>query len=98
MAARPNRKKAPLTDYQRSQVEQIAAWKSLPPDPLTELWSIIARPLARLVGALTPDRLVEIAIEKADDLAATCRRARRHQAPHGRGFARRVEAAFARRL
>ena len=70
MAARPNRKKAPLTDYQRSQVEQIAAWKSLPPDPLTELWSIIARPLARLVGALTPDRLVEIAIEKADDLAA----------------------------
>jgi EcsC protein family len=62
-----SRKKARLTDYEAKQVDNIAAWKSQPPNPLSEMWSIITKPAAKLVGAVIPEPLVQYAVERADD-------------------------------
>jgi hypothetical protein len=58
-----------LTRYEAGQVEQIAAWKSLPPNPFSELLRKITLPTAWLVEQLIPDSLVRAAIEKAYNLA-----------------------------
>ena len=58
-----------LTDHEAGQVRQIAAWKSEPPNPLSELWKIITQPGAKVLGMVIPDGLARAAIEKADDVA-----------------------------
>jgi EcsC protein family len=58
-----------LTDYEAEQVRQIAAWKSEPPNPLSELWRIVTQPGAKVLEMVIPDRLVRAAIEKTDDAA-----------------------------
>ncbi len=69
MKRRAHKDQGHLTDYEAQQVEQIAAWKSEPPNPLSELWRIVTRPAARALELVIPDALVRAAIEKADDLA-----------------------------
>ena len=80
MTVRARSRKARLTAYEKQQVEQIAAWKSRPPDPFTELWSALTLPVTRILARVVPRRLVETMVEKADDVAALLGRARRHQA------------------
>src|ERR1700729_3324142 len=58
-----------LTDHEAGQVRQIAAWKSEPPNPLSELWKIITQPGAKVLGMVIPNGLARAAIEKADDVA-----------------------------
>ncbi len=58
-----------LTDYEAEQVRHIAAWKSEPPNPLSELWGIIAKPAAKALEFVIPDSLARAAIEKIDDTA-----------------------------
>jgi hypothetical protein len=69
MKRRAQRDQGRLTDYEAEQVEQIAAWKSEPPNPLSELWRIVTQPGAKVLEMIIPDRLVRAAIEKADDAA-----------------------------
>lgn len=57
--------RAKLTAYETEQVQQIAAWKSKPPHPMSELFKRIALPAARYVEKVIPDDLVRVAIEKA---------------------------------
>jgi EcsC protein family len=68
-SARSDSAKTPLTAYEAEQVRQIAAWKSLPPNPLSELWKIVSLPAARALERLIPDQVVRIAIEKAYELS-----------------------------
>ena len=60
-------KRSELTAYEEEQVRRIAAWKSEPPNPLTELWKRISLPVARAIEKIIPDRMVRVAIEKAYD-------------------------------
>jgi EcsC protein family len=69
MATRTQRPK--LTSYEAEQVRQIAAWKSEPPNPLSELWKRITMPVASAVERLLPDRAVRVAITKAYDVSET---------------------------
>jgi hypothetical protein len=59
-----------LTDYEKAQVEQIAAWKSEPPNPFSEMFKTITLRGARVVERVIPDSVVEAAIARAYDLAA----------------------------
>src|SRR5215471_6186258 len=68
MSTRTNTKKAELTAYEAEQVRQIAAWKSEPPNPLSELWRLITLPGTKLVEKITPDTVVRAAIEKSYDV------------------------------
>ncbi len=61
---------AKLTPYEAKQVRRIAAWKSHPPNPLSELWKRILMPVAHVVERLIPDALVRSAIEKAYDASS----------------------------
>jgi hypothetical protein len=54
-----------LTPYESAQIEQIARWKSTPPNPFSELFKQITLRGADLVEKLTPDKWVVTAIEKA---------------------------------
>jgi EcsC protein family len=69
---RSSRKK--LTAYEAEQVDEIARWKSQPPNPLAELWNLVALQAAKAVTFLLPDVLVRSAIEAsykaAEKLAA----------------------------
>jgi EcsC protein family len=58
-----------LTDHEAQQVEQIAAWKSEPPNPLSELWGMIAKPVAKALQFVIPNALARAAIERTDDAA-----------------------------
>src|SRR4051794_40529771 len=63
-----------VTDYESRQMEEIAAWKSEYPNPFGELFRRAARPLARVVEHVIPDRIALVAIEaayRASDLTAT---------------------------
>jgi hypothetical protein len=63
-----------LTDYERAQVEKIAAWKAEFPNPFGELFRRVAQPVADVIEYIVPDRLALGAIEaayKAADRAAT---------------------------
>ena len=57
------------TAYEAEQIRRIAAWKSEPPNPLSELWKMLTLPGARALEKVIPDRIVRVAIEKADDTA-----------------------------
>jgi hypothetical protein len=54
-----------LTAYETEQVRQIAAWKSKPPNPLSELVKKITLTGAKYVEKVIPDDLVRVATEKA---------------------------------
>jgi hypothetical protein len=56
-----------LTPYEAEQIRRIAAWKSEPPNPLSELWKRIALPAARAIERIIPDRVVRAAIMKSYD-------------------------------
>lgn len=70
MSRRTKTERSHLTEYEAEQVRRIAAWKSEPPNPLTELWSLVTKPAARAVEKIIPDRLVEMTVERLDDAAA----------------------------
>ena len=57
------------TAYEAEQIRRIAAWKSEPPNPLSELWKMLTLPGARALEKVIPDRIVRVAIERADDTA-----------------------------
>jgi hypothetical protein len=59
-----------LTSYEADQVAEIAAWKSEPPNPISELWQRMMLAGANVVEKLIPDRLVSVAIEESYDVAA----------------------------
>jgi hypothetical protein len=69
MKTRAETARAPLTAYESEQVQQIAAWKSRPPNAFSEMWKRMILPGARLVEKLIPDRLVQAAIERSYDMA-----------------------------
>ena len=54
-----------LTPYESEQIEQIARWKSTPPNPFSELFKQITMLGADFVEKLTPDKWVVTTIEKA---------------------------------
>jgi hypothetical protein len=56
-----------MTPYEADQVRRIAAWKSEPPNPLSELWKRLSLPAARAIDRIIPDRAVQAAITKAYD-------------------------------
>jgi EcsC protein family len=58
-----------LTAYESEQVRRIAAWKSKPPNPVSEMWKRLILPGARLVEKIIPDTLVLAAIEESYDIA-----------------------------
>jgi hypothetical protein len=62
-ATRPRRSE--LTAYEAEQVRRIAAWKSKPPNPLSELWKRISLPVAGAIEKLIPDRVVRAAVMSA---------------------------------
>ena len=70
MSTATRTKTAKLTPYEARQVRRIAAWKSRPPNPLTELWKRIIMPVAHVVERLIPDAVVRSAIEKAYDASS----------------------------
>ena len=78
-----------------SRVRRIAAWKSEPPNPLTELWKRISLPAAREVERLIPDGSVRAAIIKAYDVSESARRPGGDQASGRRAGPRRAEAQAA---
>jgi EcsC protein family len=65
MSAPTKAARSKLTPYESEQVEQIAAWKSTPPNPFSELFKRITIRGADLVEKLTPDKWVVTTIEKA---------------------------------
>jgi hypothetical protein len=67
MTTETNVAKAKLTPYESDQVEQIAAWKSSPPNPFSELFKAITMPVADRVEKIIPDELVRVAVEKSYD-------------------------------
>jgi hypothetical protein len=69
MNARPETGRTELTAYESEQVQKIAAWKSQPPNPLSELWKRITIPGARAVEKFVPKRVVRGVIEKSYDAA-----------------------------
>ena len=69
MNAQPETGRTELTAYESEQVQQIAAWKSLPPNPLSELWKRITIPGARVVERFIPKRVVRAVIEKSYDVS-----------------------------
>jgi hypothetical protein len=58
---------ARLTAYEAEQVRRIAAWKSEPPNPLTELWKRLSLPVASAIEKLIPDPVVRAAVAAAYD-------------------------------
>src|SRR5258707_7585367 len=73
---------AELTEYEAEQVEQIARWKAEHPNILSELFRMVAQPVARAVEQVIPDPVFQRAIEvtyrvaqKAADPALVVRQA-----------------------
>ena len=62
--------RARLTPYESSQVEQIAAWKSRPPNALAEIIRRVTHPVADLAEKVIPDAVVRAAIDQSFALAA----------------------------
>ncbi len=58
-----------LTPYESAQIRRIAAWKSEPPNPLSELWKRLTIPVARGLEKIIPRPMVRAAIDRASDAA-----------------------------
>ena len=54
-----------LSDYEKRQVEKIAAWKGAYPNPFGELFHRIAMPIAQVVEMVIPDPVVAAALRGA---------------------------------
>jgi hypothetical protein len=54
---------AELTDYEAGVVEEIAAWKATHPNVLSELFRLVAQPVARAFEQVIPDAAARKAIE-----------------------------------
>jgi hypothetical protein len=67
MSKARNTHRSELTPYEADQVRRIAAWKSEPPNPVSELWKRITLPVARRIEKIIPERVVRAAIMKAYD-------------------------------
>ncbi len=67
MSARTKPIERSLTPYEADQVQQIALWKSTPPNAVSELFKLITTSASNLVEKVIPDNLVVGAIEKAYD-------------------------------
>ncbi len=65
MSTRTKAVERKLTPYESEQVEQIARWKSTPPNPIAELFKSITTSITDLVEKAIPDNLVIAAIEAA---------------------------------
>jgi hypothetical protein len=70
-----------LTPYEAEQVEAIAAWKSMPPHPLGELFKRLTQPGADRIERIIPDTLV---MRTLDAAYAIAERAARAMAPADR--------------
>jgi hypothetical protein len=62
-----NKKK--LTLYETDQADQIAAWKSEPPNPVAELWHLVVLQATKVVTKLLPEAFVRTAIESSYNAA-----------------------------
>jgi len=69
MSVQTKEQGAKLTDYEAEQVEEIAAWKSEPPNPFAEMFKMVTIAGARVVEQAIPDAVVREAIEKSYDAA-----------------------------
>lgn len=69
MTRHTDTKREQLTEYESDQVQQIAAWKSEPPNVLAELWKILTQPAAKAVRVVIPDKLIELVLGGADATA-----------------------------
>lgn len=58
-----------LTAYEARQIRRIAAWKSEPTEPLSELWRRTTLPVANLVEKLIPDMVVREVICGSYDIS-----------------------------
>ena len=65
MSTRTKAAETELTPYESEQIQQIAVWKSSPPNPFAELFNKLTLPVADLVEKVIPDNLVITVIEKA---------------------------------
>jgi hypothetical protein len=65
MSASTGTRRETLTAYEAEQARRIAAWKSEPPNPLSELFKRITLPVARVVEKAIPDAVVKAAIDRA---------------------------------
>ena len=54
-----------LTEYEKEQVERIAAWKSEPPNIVAESWHLLVLQLAKFVTKFLPEAAVRLAIESS---------------------------------
>jgi hypothetical protein len=63
-------RRSELTAYEMEQVRRIAAWKSEPPNPLSELWKRISMPVASAIEKMVPDRAVRSAVMTAYDASS----------------------------
>jgi hypothetical protein len=59
-----------MTAYEAEQVQEIALWKSEPPNALSELWKMIVVPAAKVIARAVPDPLIRLSIEMAYDAGA----------------------------
>jgi hypothetical protein len=65
MSTHPKSAASELTEYESAQIEQVAAWKSTPPNPIAELFKTVTLPVADWLEKVIPDRVVIAAIDKA---------------------------------
>ena len=54
-----------LTDYESDQVNQIAVWKSRPPNAFVEMFRHATSPGVKLVARVLPDDAVRVAIDRS---------------------------------
>jgi hypothetical protein len=65
MSTRTKVAEVKLTPYESEQIEQIARWKSTPPNVLSELFKSITMLIADRLEKVIPDHPVKVAIEKS---------------------------------
>ena len=63
------RTKPKLTAYEKDQIDQIAAWKSQPPNPFGELLRKVTLPVANVLEKFVPETPIRIAIDQSFSLA-----------------------------
>ena len=54
-----------LTEYEKVQIERIAAWKSEPPNIVAESWNLLVLQATELVTKFVPEAAVRLAIESS---------------------------------
>src|SRR5258708_6286192 len=85
MSAPASTHPAELTPYERMQFERIAAWKAEHPDVWTEVFRLVALPVARAAEKVIPERLLREAIHnvyKAAERTAFCEDIKRQAGVH----------------